>query len=372
MPATRDYYEILGIPRDSNSDAIRNAFRNLAKCYHPDKNRDPEAEERFKEINEAYSVLSDEQRRAMYDRFGHAGLNGMPFGGAPGFGDLSDIFEEFFHGFGMGTGRSRRSPRRGADIQTEVRLTFEDSVSGVEKDVEVSRAEVCSVCRGSKAEPGTTPIRCAACGGSGEERRVRKTFLGSLVNVAVCSKCGGTGEVIPTPCGNCRGTGLQQKTRTLRVPIPAGVDDGTQIRLSGEGEPGAFGGPQGNLFLLIRVEAHEYFRRRNSDLWMELGVNFLQAAAGADLRVPTASGEATLHIPAGTQPGQVFRLRGKGMPHLGQNGRGDLFVVVNVLIPPTVTSEQKKLLHQLGFSSGDPGKPQKRTLLDSLKNFRDE
>jgi molecular chaperone DnaJ len=370
MATTRDYYEILGIPRGSDPEAIRNAFRKLAKQYHPDVNSNPDAEERFKEINEAYGVLSDDQRRAAYDRFGHAGLQGAPFAG--GTGDLGEIFEEFFRGFGMGGGRGYRSPRRGADVQAEVQLTFEESVAGAEKELEVSRAEICSVCRGSKAEPGTTPIRCNVCGGTGEERRVRQTFLGSMVNVTTCSKCGGSGEMIASPCKHCRGAGLERKTRTLRVPVPAGVDDGTQIRLSGEGEPGAFGGPPGNLFILVRVKEHEFFRRRESDLWMEVAVNFHQAAIGAELRIPTAAGETNLHVPAGTQPGQVFRMRGKGMPHLQRAGRGDFYVVVNVAVPAGLTGEQKKLLAQLGFPADAPPKPQKKTLLDSLKDFRDE
>ncbi len=372
MPTPRDYYEILEIPRDADPDAIRNAYRNLAKRFHPDKNKDPKAEEQFKEINEAYSVLSDDQRRAAYDRFGHAGLKGMPFGNTAGVGDLGDLFEEFFRGFGMGTGRAYRSPHRGVDLQAEVRLTFEESVAGAEKEVEITRAEVCSACHGSKAEPGTTPIRCSACGGTGEERRVRQTFLGPMVNVSTCSKCGGSGEVIPTPCKVCRGAGLERKTRILRVPVPAGVDDGTQIRLSGEGEPGQFGGPPGNLFIMVRVQPHEFFRRRNSDLWMELGINFNQAVTGTDVLVATANGDATLHIPAGTQPGQVFRLRGKGMPHLQHNGHGDFLVVVNVLVPATLSSEQKKLLSQLGLPKDAPAQPQKRTLIDSLKDFRNE
>ncbi|MBN1438776.1 MAG: molecular chaperone DnaJ [Anaerolineales bacterium] len=372
MPTNRDYYEILGVPRSADGDAVRNAYRRLAKQLHPDVNRDPAAEERFKEINEAYGVLSNEQRRAAYDRFGHAGLNGMPFGNMAGMGDLGDIFDEFFRGFGMGGRRSGRSPRRGADLQMEVRLTFEEAISGIKKDLEVTRSEVCSACRGSRSEPGTSPVRCSVCGGSGEERRVRQTFLGSMVNVTVCSKCGGTGEVVSNPCKTCRGTGLEKKTRTLQVPIPAGVDDGMQIRLAGEGEPGVFGGPHGNLFLLIRVQEHKFFRRKNSDLWMEVGINFHQAALGAQIRVPTAAGESTLHIPAGTQPGQVFRLRGRGMPHLQQSGRGDFFVVVNVVIPAALSGEQKKLLAQLGIPLDESAKPQERTLLDSLKEFRND
>jgi molecular chaperone DnaJ len=367
MPTTRDYYEILGIPRDADSEAIRGAYRNLAKRFHPDANKEPGAEERFKEINEAYGVLSNNERRAAYDRFGHAGLNGMPFGSGTGFEDL-DIFADFLRGFGIGGGRSRRSPHRGTDLQTVVPLTFEESITGVEKEVEFTRMEVCSVCRGSRAEPGTTPIRCPVCQGTGEDPRARQTIFGSML-FGICPKCGGSGELVSSPCKTCRGQGVERKTRTLKVPIPPGVDSGTQIRLSGEGEPGAFGGPAGNLFILVQVKPHEYFLRRNSDLWMQLGVNFIQAAMGAEVRVETASGEATLHIPAGTQPGQVFRLRGKGIPHLQQSGRGDLFVVVNILIPATLTSEQKKLLSQLGMAYDSPVKPQKHTLLDSLKDI---
>jgi molecular chaperone DnaJ len=369
MPTTRDYYEILGVPRDADPETIRGAYRTLAKRYHPDVNKEPGAEERFKEINEAYGVLSDDERRSAYDRFGHAGLSGMPFGTGAGFEDLGDLFEEFFRGFGMGGGRVRRSPHRGADLQTEVPLTFEESIAGVEKEVEITRMEVCSVCRGSRAEPGTTPTRCPVCQGTGEERRVRQTFLGSMVNVTTCSKCGGSGEVVSSPCKTCRGKGVERKTRTLKVPIPPGVDNGTQIRLADQGEPGTFGGPPGNLFIFVRVRPHDFFLRRNNDLWMQLGVNFMQAAMGADIRVGTVSGETTLHIPAGTQPGQVFRLRGKGVPHLQQIGRGDLFVVVNILVPATLTAEQKKLLSQLGMAYDSPAKPQKHTLLDALKDI---
>jgi molecular chaperone DnaJ len=368
MPTTRDYYEILGVPHDADPEAIRAAYRNLAKRLHPDVNKDSGAEERFKEVNEAYGVLSDDQRRAAYDQYGPAGLNGMPFGAGTGFEDL-DIFADLFRGFGIGGSRSRRSPHRGADLQTVVPLTFEESIAGVEKEVEVTRMEVCSVCRGSRAEPGTTPIRCPVCQGTGEERRMRQTIFGSMVNVSLCSKCGGLGEVVATPCKNCRGKGLERKTRTLKVPIPPGVDDGTQIRLSGEGEPGVFGGPAGNLFILVQVKPHEFYLRRNSDLWLQLGINFTQAATGADVRVETVSGETTLHIPAGTQPGQVFRLRGKGVPHLQQSGRGDLYVVVNILVPATLTGEQKKLLAQLGIAPDAPAKPQPHSLLDSLKDL---
>src|SRR5512138_3042368 len=250
-----DYYDILGVGRNASDDEIKSAFRKLARQYHPDVNKSPDAEERFKEINEAFAILSDEEKRSVYDRFGHAGVNGM--GGAPDFSniDLSDIFEEFF-GFGGMGGRSRRSrnaPRRGADLGQKVTLNFEEAVFGVEREVEYTRDEVCSTCRGTGAEPGTTPTRCSNCGGKGEVRQVRQTFLGSMVQVATCPVCNGSGEVISTPCHTCRGRGQERKSVKKTINIPAGVDTGTQIRLAGEGQPGEFGGPNGNFFLEVAV-----------------------------------------------------------------------------------------------------------------------
>ena len=369
MPPSRDFYEVLGVPRNADSEAIRSAYRNLAKRFHPDVNKDSGSEERFKEINEAYSVLSDAQRRAAYDRFGLAGLNGMPTGFPMGADGLGDLFEEFFRGFGFSTGRSRRSPRRGADLQTEASITFVEAAFGVEKEVEITRQEVCSSCKGTRAEPGTSPERCPVCHGSGEERKARQSFLGSMVTVNTCSKCAGSGEVIPTPCKTCRGQGLERKNRKIKVPIPAGVENGTQIRLASEGGPGVFGGPAGNLYINLRVGGHEFFHRRNNLLWLELGINYLQAALGAEINVPTLDGDATLYIPAGTQPGQVFRLRGKGIPRLQQSGRGDLLVIINIQVPSSWTAEQKKKLADLGISPDAAPKPLSRTILDSLQDL---
>jgi molecular chaperone DnaJ len=366
---TRDYYEILGIPRDASSDDIRNAYRQLAKQHHPDLNKHPEAEDKFKEINEAYSVLSDVEKRSLYDRFGHAGVNGSAGGAGAGFEDLGDIFAEFFSGFGMGGGRQRRSPRRGADLQAQVELTFEEAAFGVEKEIEVTRQEICSACKGSRAEPGTTPERCPSCKGTGEERQVRQTFLGSMVNVSSCSKCGGTGEVILTPCKTCRGAGLERKTRSIHVPIPPGVDTGTQIRLAGEGGPGVFGGPQGNLYVVIRVAPHAVLIRRNNDLWVELGLDYLQAVLGAEVQFRVLDNDISLRIPAGTQPGHVFRVRGKGVPRLQQSGRGDLMVVATVQVPASLTSEQKKLLKQLTESAGASARLQKSTMFETLQDL---
>jgi molecular chaperone DnaJ len=366
----RDYYELLGVPRDASPDDVRNAYRRLAKQYHPDLNKHDGAEDKFKEINEAYSVLSDTERRSIYDRFGHAGLNGMAGGAGPGYDDLGEIFSEFFRGFGMGgSGRQRRSPRRGADLQAQVELTFDEAVFGVEKEIEIHRQEVCSSCKGSRAEPGSQPVRCPACKGTGEERQVHQTFLGSMVNVTTCSQCGGSGEIIHTPCKTCRGLGLEQKNRTLQVPIPPGVDSGTQIRLAGEGGPGLFGGPQGNLYVAIRVKAHELIRRRGNDIWVELGIDYAQAALGADVQFRVLDNDINLRLPAGTQPGQLFRVRGKGVPRLQQNGRGDLMVVVTVRVPTTLSGDQKKVLRQMADAVENAPKLQKTTMFDNIQDL---
>jgi molecular chaperone DnaJ len=367
--AQRDYYEILGVPRDASPEDLKAAFRRLARQYHPDVNKSPDAEERFKEINEAYAVLSDSEKRATYDRYGAEGLRNA--GGMPDFTtvDFSDIFEELF-GFGMGGGsrqRSRNSPRRGADLAYTVQLTFEEAVFGVEKEIEVTRDETCSTCRGTGAEPGTTPGRCPTCGGRGEVRQVRQTFLGSMVQVTTCPTCNGKGEVISSPCHTCRGRGLERKTLRKTVSVPGGVDNGTQIRLGGEGQPGVFGGPNGNLYLEIQVKAHKYFRRRQDDILLDLSINISQAALGAEIEVPTVDGQSKLTIPAGTQPGKIFNVKGKGVPHLRSNGRGDELVVVNVEIPSRLTADQKKLFEQLAQTMGTEVRPQERSFFDKLK-----
>jgi len=367
----RDYYEILGVSRNASPDELKSAFRQLARQYHPDVNKSPDAEERFKEINEAYAVLSDSEKRAAYDRFGHAGVRGP--GGGPDinvdFSDFADIFGDLFGfgGFGRSSRRARNAPRRGGDLQYRVDLTFEESVFGVEKEIEISRDEVCETCNGSGAEPGTTPKRCPTCNGAGEVRQVRQTILGSMVQVATCPTCNGQGETIDTPCHTCQGRGQVRKTRKKVVNIPAGVDTGTQIRLAGEGQPGVNGGPNGNLYIVIQVKQHKYFRRREYDILMDLNVNVAQAALGAEVEVPTVDGPDTLHIPAGTQPGKVLHLRNKGVPHLRGNGRGDQLVVVNVEIPNRLNQEQRELFEQLAKSLGSEVRPQERGFLDWLK-----
>ena len=367
LMAKRDYYEVLGVSKSAGQDEIKTAFRQLARKLHPDVNKEPDAEERFKEINEAFAVLSDPEKRAAYDRFGHAGINGM--GGAPDFStiDFSDIFEEFF-GFGGGSRRrARNAPRRGADLNMGVTLTFEEAIFGVDKEIEFTRDETCSTCRGTGAQPGTSPVRCTTCEGRGEVRQVRQTFLGSMVQVTTCPACNGQGEVINTPCPACRGRGLERKTIRKTVTIPGGVDTGTQIRLAGEGQPGIFGGPNGNLYVEVQVRPHKFFRRKGTDILVDLNINVAQAALGADIEVPTVDGPARLNIPPGTQPGRIFTLKGKGVPFLRSNGRGDQMVIVNVEVPTRLSSEQRKLFEQLAQTLGSDVRPQERSFLDKLK-----
>lgn len=365
MAEKRDYYQVLELDRKAEPDDIRRAYRRLAKRYHPDANKDDGAEDHFKEINEAYAVLSDEERRAAYDRYGHAGLQGMPMDFDFGLGD---IFEEFF-GFGMGGRRSRRSPRRGADLRYDVTLEFEQAVFGMETEIEFNRLETCSVCAGSGSEPGTTPVRCQTCKGSGEVRQVRQTFLGSMVNVATCPTCGGRGETIHTPCRNCSGRGMERKSIQRVIPIPAGVDEGTQIRLAGEGEPGVNGAPQGDLYVVVRVKPHRYFRRRADDILLDLSINVAQATIGGEVTIPTLDGNEALNLPPGTQPGRVLRLKGKGVPRLRRGGRGDQLVVISVEIPQSLTAEQRELFSRLAETMGTEAQPQERGFLERIRDL---
>jgi len=365
MAEKRDYYESLGVGRGASPEELKGAYRSLAKQYHPDVNKDPGAEERFKEINEAYAVLSDAQRRAAYDRFGHAGLKDIPTDFGFGF---SEIFEEFF-GFGFGGGRSRRAPRRGADLRYDLTLEFQEAIFGAEKQLEFARQDVCSVCHGSGAEPGTSPTRCSTCQGSGEVRQVRQTFLGSMVNVTTCPTCGGRGEMVISPCRGCSGTGVERRQITRSVEIPPGVDNGTQIRIGGEGEPGSNNGPRGDLYVVIRAKAHRYFRRRQEDILLDLSINVAQATLGAQVKVPTLEGDDELRVPPGTQSGKVMRLKGKGVPRLRRNGRGDQLVILSVDIPRNLTKEQRELFEQLAGTMGTEALPQERSLLDALKDM---
>jgi len=377
MADKRDYYETLGVPRDASQDDIKKAFRDLARKYHPDVNKAADAEEKFKEINEAYGILSDVEKRAAYDRYGFSGVNTQ---GMPNYGDmdLSDLFETLFGfggmggmgGFGGGSrGRSQRNaPRRGADVSGRIRLSFEEAVFGVEKEVEVTRNERCSVCSGSGAEPGSQPITCKTCNGSGEVRQVQQTFLGSMVQVGTCPTCGGRGKMIENPCRNCRGSGLERKTRNLKVKIPAGVDHGNQIRMVGEGDPGANGGPHGNYYLEIDVAPHKFFKRSGNDILLELNINMAQAALGDEITVPTVDGDVKLRIPPGTQPGRIFKLKEKGVPVLNSKDRGNEMVTVNVAIPTSLSKEQEELLTNLGKTMGTDINIQERTFFDKLKD----
>jgi molecular chaperone DnaJ len=369
----RDYYEVLGVSRGATEAEIKSAYRKLAVRYHPDKNPgDHEAEEKFKEAAEAYSVLSDAQQRASYDRFGHAGVSGASAGaagwGAQGFGGIEDILGDLF-GFGdvFGGGRSsgarRSAAQRGADLRYDLEMTLEEAAAGVTAQLRIPRLEVCETCRGTGAAPGTQPETCQQCGGAGQVRYQQGFF-----SVArTCGSCRGTGKVIRTPCETCRGAGRVEREKQMEVKIPAGVETGSRLRLAGEGEAGTQGGPAGDLYVVIHVKEHEVFERQGNNLYASIPVTFAQAALGAEVSVPTLDAQQNLKVPAGTQTGTVFRLKGHGMPALGGRGRGDLYVSVTVVTPTTLTREQRKLLEQLAEIEekdlGDKG------LLDKVRDI---
>jgi molecular chaperone DnaJ len=344
----RDYYEVLGVSRNASDDELKKSFRRLAKQYHPDANKEQGAETRFIEINEAYEVLSDPQKRAAYDRYGHAGLNGSAgagFGDFAGFSSINDLFETFFAG---ATGATRRSgTQRGADLRYDLTITFEEAVFGCQKEIELPRWETCSSCRGSGAQPGTSTARCSSCQGTGEIRRVQQSIFGQFVNVTMCERCRGEGRVITTPCEKCRGQGRVRNNRRVVVNIPAGVDDGINVRVTGEGEVSARGGTPGNLYVILTVKPHPYFKRSGNDILYELPISFTQAALGDEVEVHTVDGKTTaLKIPAGTQTNRSFRLKGMGVPVVHSSARGDQHVIVKVVTPSNLTPEQKRLLEE--------------------------
>lgn len=350
MAVKRDYYEVLGVSRDASTEEIKKAFRKLAFQYHPDRNRDGDAEEKFKEVNEAYEILSDADKRAAYDRFGHGGAEGLFGRGFEGFGfgDYGDIFEDFFNFFsGAGT-TTRQAPRRGNDLRYRVSISFEEAALGCEKEIRIDRTEVCSTCHGTRSRPGSQPARCPGCNGTGQVRRVQRSLFGQFVNTAVCGQCHGEGTVVTDPCPDCRGSGLQKEKRHISVKIPAGIDDGNGIRLSGEGDAGSRGGSAGNLYVVVSVARHEFFTREDDDVLFELPVNFAQAALGTEVEIPTLYGESRLKIPAGSQSGKVFKLKDKGIPHLRGGGRGDQLVILRVITPESLTKEQRRLFEELG------------------------
>jgi molecular chaperone DnaJ len=352
---SRNYYEVLGVAQDAGPDVIKKAYRKLARKYHPDVNHESDAEERFKEVNEAYEVLSDREKRSIYDRYGEEGLQGMGGVNFGGMRDPFDIFAEVFGdlgGFGGLGGRGRQGPRRGNDIRTRLTISFEEAVFGTDEEVEIRRQEPCPVCNGSGAEPGTSPETCPECGGSGQTRQVQRTILGSFVNITTCQRCEGQGTIVKSPCHRCHGSGRVYQQRKISVSVPPGVADGMTIRLSGQGEPGERNGPSGNLYITLNVRNHEYFKRRNNDVMLELKINVAQAALGDVIQVPTLEGEREITIPAGTQSGAIFRLRGLGVPVLRGNGRGDQLIVVQVAIPDELDEEQQDLFQQLAETLG--------------------
>ena len=350
MAVKRDYYDILGVPRDADDGEIKRAFRRLAQRHHPDVDKGDGAEERFKEINEAYRVLSDRQRRSSYDMFGHAGVEGAATGGfegfGGGFGPFGDIFDAFFGGSPAGT-RRRTRVVPGADLRYDLTIDFAEAVFGVTKEITFPTRVVCTRCDGVGGEPGTQPEVCPECNGTGEKRRVSQTILGQMVNIVGCQRCRGEGRIIATPCRQCGGDGRVAGERTLEVTIPAGIDDGQRIALESQGEAGPRGGPNGDLYVVVRVRPHPQLVRRGTELYHELPVTFPQAALGATLSVPTVDGSEEVEIPPGTQSGHEIRLRGEGVPRLRGAGRGDLHVVVNVVVPTKLSRRQRELLHQL-------------------------
>jgi len=354
MNQKRDYYEVLGISRDASEEDIKKSYRRLAMKYHPDRHPgDKGAEDRFKEASEAYEVLRDPEKRGIYDHYGHAGLQGTGFQGFKDFDDIfssfGDIFEDFF-GFGSGF-RSRRRPRKGADIQYDLKLDFFEAAFGVQKEIEVPKVEPCRRCSGSGVEPGFEKEICRTCGGTG--RIVRSQ--GFIRMATTCPKCGGTGEVIAHPCKECRGSGQTRVTKKLSLTIPAGVKTGMNLRLNAEGEQSPNGGPAGDLYVQIEVEPHEFFEREGDDVICRVSVSFVGAALGTKVDVPTLEGTEKMEIPEGTQPGDVLRLEGKGIPVMGRSTRGDQIVVVDVTIPKRLTREQKELLKEFAQGEMDEG-----------------
>jgi molecular chaperone DnaJ len=353
MATEIDYYVTLGVERGATDAEIKRAFRKLAQQWHPDVNQEPAAAQRFKEINEAYQVLSDPTRRQQYDTFGRAGVGGGGEGGFEyaGFGGFSDIFDAFFGGAQGATRRGR--PQAGSDLRYDLRISFEEAVHGTEKEIEFPVLGRCETCEGSGAKPGTTPATCPQCNGRGEVRSVRQTMLGQMVNVTTCPRCQGDGRIVEDPCPTCHGDGRTERTRTLRVTIPAGIDEGHQIRLSNEGEVGPRGGPAGSLYVAVHVTPHAALRRDGTELFYDAQVSIAQAALGTTITVPTVDGEESVEVKAGTQPDTEIRLRGRGVPHLRRTARGDLHVRVDVVVPTKLSKRQRELLEAFAAEAGD-------------------
>ena len=367
----RDYYEVLGVARGASEQEIKSSYRKLAMQFHPDRNpNNPDAEEKFKEATEAYAVLADGEKRALYDRFGHAGVSQASGGGgfdASAFQDLSDIFGDFF-GFGdifSSGGRRRSRAQRGADLREDVNLEFEEAVFGTETKVVVRRHETCEECHGSGAAPGKAPVACRSCAGRGQVRYQQGFF--SIART--CPTCQGAGTVITDPCQKCKGEGRILRQKAVETKVPAGVEDGTRIRFNGLGEAGAFGGPAGDLYVVLHVKEHPFFERDGNDLHCVVPISFTQAALGAEIRVPTLEGEQVLKVPDGTQSGTTLRLRGKGVPVLNGHGKGDLFVEVRIQTPGKISKRQRELLQELEGTLQVENKPQRRSLMNKMKDM---
>jgi molecular chaperone DnaJ len=374
MPSSstkRDYYEVLGIGRGASDDDIKRAYRKLALQFHPDRNKAPDAEARFKEVTEAYQVLSDGEKRGLYDRYGHAAFDrnggaGVDFGNFAGL-NIEDIFESFF---GASRG-ARQRVQRGQDLRYDMTVALEDAVFGTSREVTINKHVACTVCTGSGLEPGTQPERCSRCNGSGEIRRVQQSIFGQFVNVTLCDRCNGEGSIIANPCHECQGRGVVRARKTLSVTIPQGSEDGLQLRLSGEGEPAPRGGQPGHLYVVLHVQAHRYFKRHGNDLLVEVPINVAQAALGDEFKVPTLDGkEVSIKVPPGTQNGRIVRLRGEGVPYLREHGRGDMQVHLRVKIPTELSDDQKRLFQQLGetFGSIDNTPHENKSFFDKVKD----
>jgi molecular chaperone DnaJ len=346
MAIKHDYYQLLGVPRDATGEEIKRAFRKLAFECHPDRCKEPGTEEKFKEINEAYQVLSDPDKRSRYDRFGRVDVEGgfSNFG----FGGLGDIFESFWDGFGTVFGQTaQRAPQKGDSLQSHLTLAFEEAVFGCSKEVEIPRIEFCPSCRGSGSAPGTNPETCPDCRGTGQVRRVQQSIFGRYTSMTICPHCRGRGTVISSPCRQCQGKGLMKAKRKITVTIPAGVDDGYRLRLDGEGNAGTYGGPSGDLYVILSVKPHSIFHRDGTDILYELSLNFAQAALGDEVKVPSLDGKLDLKIPAGTQNGKMFRFKGKGIPYVGGRGKGDLLIKVSITTPQHLDKDQRHLFEEL-------------------------
>jgi molecular chaperone DnaJ len=342
----QDYYEVLGVPRNASDEEIKRAFRRLAKLHHPDCNREPGAEEKFKEINEAYQVLSNPDKRRSYDRYGRVDIEGdfSDFG----FGGLGDIFESFWNGFGTPFGQTaQRVPQKGDSLRSHLTLSFEEAVFGCNKEIEIQRIEFCPSCHGIGSERGTNPETCPDCRGTGQVKRVQQSIFGRFTHITTCPRCGGSGAVINNPCSQCKGGGRIKVKRKISINVPAGVDEGYQLRLDGEGSAGSYGGPPGHLYITLSVKPHNLFHRDGSDILYELSINFAQAALGDEVRVPSLDGKVELKIPPGTQNGKTFRFKGKGISHVDARGRGDLLVKVSVTTPHHLDKDQRHLFEEL-------------------------